>query len=98
MIGVSAEEYYRKSRFHQLEHESKMRLVKTHSHTSERLGDEPRENAKKHIGGTGPPRPYYNTAVLHRRSTLCVGVWGLEFSLFCIIGNKTVAAVFHLEA
>jgi hypothetical protein len=27
-----------KPRFHELEHESKMRLLKTHSHTSERIG------------------------------------------------------------
>ena len=26
------------TRFHELEHESKMRLLKTHSHTSERRG------------------------------------------------------------
>ena len=36
-----------KSRFHQLGNESKMRLLKTHSHNSERLGYEARENAKK---------------------------------------------------
>ena len=36
-----------KSRFNQREHESKMRVFKTHSHTSERLGYEARKNAKK---------------------------------------------------
>ena len=40
-----------KFRFHYLEHESKMRLLKTHSHTSERLDYEARKNAKKIIEG-----------------------------------------------
>ena len=34
-----------------LDHESKMRLLKTHSHTSERPGYEARKNAKKVIEG-----------------------------------------------
>ena len=41
-----------KFRFHYLEHESKMRLLKTHSHTSERLDYEARKNAKKIIEET----------------------------------------------
>ena len=36
-----------KSQFPYLDHESKMRLLKTHSHTSERPGYEARKNAKK---------------------------------------------------
>ena len=36
-----------KSRFHQLEHESKTRLLKTHSHTSERLGYEARKKREE---------------------------------------------------
>ena len=35
-----------KSRFPQLDHESKMRLLKTHSHASQRPGYEARKNAK----------------------------------------------------
>ena len=35
----------------QLDHESKMRLLKTHSHTSERPGYEARKNAKNAIKG-----------------------------------------------
>ena len=66
-----------------------MRLLKTHSRTSERLGYAARKNAKKTIEGTGLPRPCYNKAVLHRRSIPSVGVWGLEFLLFCIIGYET---------
>ena len=40
-----------KSRFPLLYHESKMRLLTTHSHTSERPGYEARKNAKKVIDG-----------------------------------------------
>ena len=40
-------EILQKFRFHLIEHESKMRLLKTHSHTSERLGYEARKKAKK---------------------------------------------------
>ena len=40
-----------KSRFPSLDNESKMRLLKTHSHTSERPGYEARRNAKKVIEG-----------------------------------------------
>ena len=40
-----------KSRFPQLDHESKMWLLKTHSHTSERPGYEARKNAKKVLQG-----------------------------------------------
>ena len=36
-----------KPRFHELEHESKMRLLKTHSHTSERQGNEAGKVRKK---------------------------------------------------
>ena len=40
-----------KSRFHQLEYDSKMRFLETHSHTSERLGYEARKNRGKVIEG-----------------------------------------------
>ena len=33
--------------FHEVEHESKMRFLKAHSHTSEQRGYDVRENAKK---------------------------------------------------
>ena len=36
-----------KSRLHYLEHESKMRFLKTHSHASERPGYEAMKDAKK---------------------------------------------------
>ena len=38
-------------RFHELEHGSKMRLLKTHSHTSERLGYEASKTRRKVIEG-----------------------------------------------
>ena len=40
-----------KSQFPSLDHESKMRLLKTHSHPSERPGYEARKNGKKVIEG-----------------------------------------------
>ena len=41
-----------KFRFHQLEHESKMRLLKPHSHTSNRPGYEARKTPKKKLKET----------------------------------------------
>ena len=59
-----------------------MRLLKTHSCTSERLGYEGRKYAKKTIEGTGLPRSYDNTAVLQCRGIPSVGVWGLGVFAF----------------
>ena len=51
-----------------------MRLLKTHSHTSERLGYEDKKNAKETFEETGLPRPYDSTAVLQRRGMPSMGV------------------------
>ena len=42
--------------FHELEHESKMRLLKTHSHTSEQRGYEAGGNVKNTGKGVDPAR------------------------------------------
>ena len=41
-----------KLRFHELDYESKMRLLKTHSHTSNRLAMEPGTREEKHLKET----------------------------------------------
>ena len=73
---------FMETRFHELEHESKIRLLKTHSHTSERRGyeadtkrSEGRERKEAYPKGTGK-----NVNENHHHIT-CQGERGVNMSV-----------------
>ena len=75
-----------KLRFYELDHESKMRLLKTHSHTSNGLAVEPGTREEKLLKETqtlqqGKSHPHQKTAACRR----CAGGGGRKGSRTCHI-------------